>query len=182
MIPVKRIAAAMGAAVNDALADKDMLTKGPWPEITAGLGDFIIAIPDGSTGASTGVLVQQLMDKETVRFLTSWRHLVLTRREIVTSRKKETEGRNADKRHNGGRKPSSAPDEHATAGAAGSDGRSLVEAKTSGRMGDMFVNQLLEQRTLSQIEGLTGQKGLPPPHAFKRPVLWPCDRAPPPLT
>ena len=48
VIPVRRIAAAMGAAVNDTMADKDMLTKGPWPEITAGLGEFIIAIPDGS--------------------------------------------------------------------------------------------------------------------------------------
>ena len=168
VVPVKRIAAAMGAAVNEALADKDMLTKGPWPEITAGLGDFIIAIPDGSTGAGTGVLVQQLMSKETVRFLTSWRHFVLIRRETVEARKKETEGRNADRRRNGDRKPPTAPDEHATAGAAGSDRRSIVEARTSGRKGDMYVNQLLEQRTLSQIEGLTGQKGLPPPHAFDR--------------
>ena len=168
VIPVRRIAAAMGAAVNDTMADKDMLTKGPWPEITAGLGEFIIAIPDGSTGASTGVLVQQLMDMETVRFLTSWRHLALIRRELVASRKKETEGRNADRRRNGDRKPAAAPDEHATAGAADSAGRSLVEAKTGGRMGDMFVNQLLGQRTLSQIEELTGQKGLPPPHAYNR--------------
>ena len=171
VVPVKRIASAMGVAVNDALADKDMLTRGPWPEITADLGDFIIAIPDGSTGADTGALVQRLMDKETAKFLASWKHLVLTRREIVTARKKETERRGTEKRHNGDRKPPAAPDEHATAGAAGSDVRSLVEKKTSGRMGNMLVNQLLEQRTLSQIEELTGQKGLPPPHAFNR-LSW----------
>ena len=166
VIPVKRIAAAMGAAVNDAMADKSMLTKGPWPEITAGLGDFIIAIPDGSTGANTGALVQQLMKKETVRFLTSWRHFVLIRQEVVAARKREPGGRNADRRRNGDREPPA--DEHATAGAAGSNGPSIVEARTSGRRGDMYVNQLIEQRPLSQIEELTGQKGLPPPHAFDR--------------
>ena len=168
VIPVKRIAAALGAAVSDAMADKGMLTKGPWPEITAGLGDFIIAIPDGSTGASTGALVQQLMHKETVGFLTSWRHFVLTRQEVVAARKRETEVRNADRRRNGDRRPPAAPDGHATAGAAGSNGSSFVEARTSGRRGDMYVNQLLEQRPRSQIEELTGQKGLPPPHTFDR--------------
>ena len=170
VVPVKRIAAAMGTAVSEAMTDKDMLTKGPWPQVTAGLGDFIVAIPDGSTAADTGAWVQRLMDKETEEFLTSWKHLCLVRQELMASRKKEreTERRSADKRHNGDRKPSAAPDERATAGAAGHAGRSIVERRTEGRLGRKYVDELLAQRTLGQIEGLTGQKGLYQPHVFKR--------------